>query len=63
MTKGTNITTSISYSETIANKNGIILKKVTVITEIHYELFMDGEIVNKYSNEKIARAMFKDFSA
>ena len=59
--KGTVIHT-VSTCEIIADKNGITLKRITVTEKIHWELFMDGELVNKFYNEKTAKAMWKDFS-
>ena len=52
-----------SISEIIASKNGIELRQVTVTKKIHFELYMDGELLNKFYNLKTAKAMWKDFSA
>ena len=46
----------------LESKNGIELKQVTAIGKVYFELYMDGELLNKFSNLKIAKAMWKDFS-
>ena len=66
MTHGSTFKTSITTSSIIANKNGIILKQVSMVATSqtrHFELYMDGELLNKFYNLKTAKAMFKDFSA
>ena len=59
--KGTIIHT-VSVCETIANKNGVELRQVTITDKTHWELFMDGELLNKFYNLKTAKSMWKDFS-
>lgn len=54
--------TAISVCEVLSSKNGIELKKITVAAKIHYELYMDGDLLNKFKNLKTAQAMFKDFA-
>ena len=53
---------SVSVCEIIANKNGVELRQITVTEKVHWELFMDGELLNKFYNLKTAKAMWKDFS-
>ena len=55
----------VTETKIIGNKNGVTLKEIfTVITEKKmYELYLDGELINKFSNIKTAMAMYKDFSA
>jgi hypothetical protein len=60
---GTVLTHSVSTCTILANKNGVILKAVKVQEKTHFELYMDGELLNKFINEKTAKAMWKDFSA
>ncbi len=60
---GTVIRESVSTVTVIGNKNGIKLIEVTVTSSTHWELFMDGELLNKFYNARTAKAMFKDFSA
>lgn len=60
---GTVLTKSVSTCVVIANKNGITLKQISVHEKTHFELYMDGELLNKFTNEKTAKAMFKDFAA
>lgn len=59
--KGT-IFHQVSSCEIICDKNGVTLKQVTVTEKIHWELLMDGELINKFYNLKTAKAMWKDFS-
>ena len=59
--KGTTIHT-VSMCEVIASKNGVELRQITVIEKIHYEIYMDGELLNKFYNLKVATSMWKDFS-
>lgn len=59
--KGTSIHT-VSVCEIIANKNGVELRQITVTEKVHWELFMDGELLNKFYNLKTAKSMWKDFS-
>lgn len=59
--KGSTIHT-VSICEIIASKNGVELRQITVTEKIHYEIFMDGELLNKFYNLKTAKAMWKDFS-
>ena len=54
---------NVSMIEILGSKNGVELKQVTVIDKIHYDLYMDGEFLNRFYNLKTAKAMFKDFSA
>ena len=66
MTRGTTFKTAVTTSSIIANKNGIVLKQVTITATskvCHFELYMDNELINKFYNLKTAKAMFKDFSA
>lgn len=53
---------SVSVCEIIANKNGVELRQITVTEKVHYEIYMDGELLNKFYNLKTAKAMWKDFS-
>ena len=51
-------------SMTIKSKNGVDLRKVVVTkTNTAIELYMDGELINRYKSEKTAISMWKDFSA
>ena len=59
--KGTIIHT-VSVCEIIASKNGVELKQITITDKTHWELFMDGELLNKFYNLKTAKSMWKDFS-
>lgn len=54
----------ITNVKTLGNKNGIVLNQVTMLTtsKVYFELFMDGELLNRFTNKKIAERMFKDFS-
>ena len=57
---------TVTETKTIKNKNGVELRVVTKTetnVTLHYELYMDGELVNKYKDAKTANAMWKDFSA
>ena len=60
---GTILTHSVSTCTILANKNGVMLRAVKVQEKTHFELYMDGELLNKFTNEKTAKAMWKDFSA
>ena len=59
--KGTAIH-SVSVCEIIANKNGVELRQITVTKKVHWEIYMDGELLNKFYNLKTAKSMWKDFS-
>lgn len=64
MTHGSTFKTAITTSSIIANKNGIVLKQVSMVATsqtCHFELYMDRELLNKFYNLKTAKAMFKDF--
>ena len=66
MTHGTTFKTAITTASIIGNKNGIVLKEITMISNsknCYFELYMDNELVNRFYNLKTAKAMFKDFSA
>ena len=66
MTHGTTFKTAITTASIIGNKNGIVLKEITMTSNskaCYFELYMDGELLNKFYNLKTAKAMFKDFSA
>lgn len=54
---------NISVTEILGKKNGVELRQIQILEKIHYELYMDGELLNKFYNLKTAKAMFKDFSA
>ena len=48
----------------IKNKNGVELREVTLVSTgkvLCYEIYMDGEWVNKFSNLRTASSMWKDF--
>jgi len=48
------------------DKNGIVLKQVVNVCTMSvesYELYMDGAFVHRYRDFKIAKNMWKDFSA
>lgn len=60
---GTILQKSMSTPVVISKKNGITLTEVTHKETVHYELYMDGELINKFYNVKTAKSMFKDFSA
>jgi len=65
MVEGTTVY-EYTKSVTIKSKNGVDLREVKVIeteTVLHYELYMDGELVNRYNSVKVATSMWKDFSA
>lgn len=48
----------------MASKNGIDLICIELNNKpVHYELYMDGFLLNKFKNVKIAKSMFNDFSA
>lgn len=48
----------------MASKNGIDLICVELNGKpIHYALYMDGFLLNKFKDIKIAKSMFNDFSA
>lgn len=53
---------TVSMCEIIASKNGVELRQITVVEKIHYEIYMDGELLNKFYNLKTAKSMWKDFS-
>ena len=55
----------VSVTEIIGNKNGVKLQQITMTEtkKIRYELYIDGDLINIYYNLKIAKSMFKDFSA
>ena len=59
---GTILKQSVSTSVVINTKNGVTLTEVTVCEKVHYELYMDNELINKFTNFKMAKAMWKDFS-
>lgn len=66
MSDGKTFTTFANKSETIKSKNGVELREVMTIQTrviVCYELYMDGELVNKFKDAKTANAMWKDFSA
>lgn len=51
---------------TIENRNGVELREIkSTATErvLCYELYIDGEWINRFSNLKTAKSMWKDFSA
>lgn len=54
----------ITNVKTLGNKNGIVLNQITMLTtsKVYFELFMDGELLNRFTNKKIAERIFKDFS-
>ena len=50
----------------ILDKNGIVLKQVVNICTMSvesYELYMNGSFVHRYHDFKLAKNMWKDFSA
>ena len=49
--------------ELVASKNGVELKQITTAVKVYFELYMDGELLNKFDNAKTAKSMWKDFSA
>ena len=52
----------VSTCEVIAKRNGVELHEISILEKIHWEVYMDGELVNKYYNLKTAKQMWKDFS-
>lgn len=47
------------------SKNGVELRRVlqaATSVVMCYELYMDGEFLSRYKNEKEARSMWKDFA-
>ena len=55
----------MSISETMKNENGVELRVIRWTQTgkvISYELYMDGEFLSRYHNEREARAMWKDFA-
>ena len=57
---------TITKSVTLKSKNGVELRMVlTAETEqvICYELYADGDLLNKFKSEKTAVSMWKDFAA
>lgn len=50
---------------TLKNKNGVELREIRANATnnvIGYEIYMDGEWINRFSNLKVATSMWKDFS-
>ena len=52
----------VSITEVVANKNGVELRKITVTTKVHFEIYMDGSFLYRYQSEKTAKSMWKDFA-
>ena len=51
--------------EILENKNGVELWEIVSVSTgkpICWELYMDGEWINRYHNKREARSMWKDFS-
>lgn len=49
----------------LESKNGVELFEIVMKDSgktISYEIYMDGEYLSRYHNEKQARSMWKDFS-
>ena len=49
-----------NFAKTIASINGVTLKKVDILKKIHFELYVDGELFNKFYNQREAENMFMD---
>jgi hypothetical protein len=52
----------VSVAEVVANKNGVELRKITLTTKVHFEIYIDGSFLYRYHNEKTAKSMWKDFA-
>jgi len=55
----------LTSSVVVGSKNGATLSVVYVEETKkvhHWELFLDGELIDKYYVEKTAKLMFRDFS-
>lgn len=65
MFNATKFERSLTRSVILESKNGVDLRAVIVEkteTVTHYEIYMDGEFLNKFADMKKAKSMWKDFS-
>ena len=52
----------VSVAEVIATKNGVELRKITLTSRVHFEIYIDGSFLYRYHSEKTAKSMWKDFA-
>ena len=51
--------------EILKSKEGVELKEVTLVKTgeiIYYEIYIDGDWINKFKSKRVALSMWKDFA-